>query len=262
MSCTRRARAGIGPALAGALVAVLLGACAATPVTDVPAGVEIDAEDLLIVDCLLPGQVRRLGTQLTYLSPRRPIKTSASICEIRGGEYVAHDRADFSTALKIWLPQAEEGDAEAQTYVGEIYEKGLGAEADYALAAAWYRRAVEQGSSRASINLGYLYYVDGNAEIFKVLAHPDRIRLIEELRRGEKDVNTLSDTLDLPSPRVSQHLGLLKLHRIVEERREGRHHFYHLVQPEFAAWIVEGRMTGVSESEINIARELWSAQTS
>ncbi len=105
-------------------------------------------------------------------------------------------------------------------------------------------------------------------EIFKVLAHPDRIRLIEDLRQGEKDVNTLSETLELPSPRVSQHLSLLKLHRIVAERREGRHHFYHLVQPEFAAWIVEGlefvegRMTGVSESEINIARELWSAQTS
>ena len=105
-------------------------------------------------------------------------------------------------------------------------------------------------------------------EIFKVLAHPDRIRLIEELREGEMDVNSLSETLELPSPRVSQHLSLLKLHRIVAERREGRHHFYHLVQPEFAAWIVEGlsfvegRMTGVSESEINIARELWTAQTS
>ena len=29
-------------------------------------------------------------------------------------------------------------------------------------------------------------------EVFKVLAHPDRIRLIEELRSGEKDVNTLA----------------------------------------------------------------------
>ena len=103
-------------------------------------------------------------------------------------------------------------------------------------------------------------------EIFKVLAHPDRIRLFEELRAGEKDVNTLSERLELPSPRVSQHLGLLRLHRIVSERREGRHHFYHLVQPEFAAWIVhgldyvEGRMTGITESEIDDARALWSAQ--
>lgn len=104
-------------------------------------------------------------------------------------------------------------------------------------------------------------------EVFKVLAHPDRIRLIEELRSGEKDVNTLADELDLPSPRVSQHLGLLRLHRMVEERREGRHHFYHLVQPQFAGWIIEGlnyiegRMTGISESDISSALKLWSVSS-
>jgi DNA-binding transcriptional ArsR family regulator len=102
------------------------------------------------------------------------------------------------------------------------------------------------------------------AEIFKIIAHPDRVRIIEELRAGEKDVKTLVDTLELPGPRVSQHLSLLRAHRIVEERRDGRHHYYHLIQPEIADWIVaganfiEGRMTGVSQSEINSARQLWS----
>jgi hypothetical protein len=74
-----------------------------------------NADDLLIIDCLLPGQVRRLGTYSTYLTARRPIKTSAVDCEIRGGEYVSFDRADYATALRIWLPIAESGDAEAQT---------------------------------------------------------------------------------------------------------------------------------------------------
>ena len=102
------------------------------------------------------------------------------------------------------------------------------------------------------------------AETFKIIAHPDRIRLIEELRADEKDVNTLSQILDLPGPRVSQHLSLMKAHRIVEERRDGRHHYYHLSQPEIADWIVdglafvEGRMTGVSRSSINAARKLWT----
>lgn len=106
------------------------------------------------------------------------------------------------------------------------------------------------------------------AEVLKVAAHPDRIRLIEELRGGEMDVNSLAEALELPGPRVSQHLSLLRLHRIVEERRDGRHHYYHLVQPEFARWLVEGlefvegRMTGISESEINTARQLWSVPAS
>ena len=114
------------------------------------------AEELFVVDCLLPGQIRKLG-RLTFLTPRRPVKTSAQDCAIRGGEYVAYDRADYRTALNIWLPQAQAGDQEAQTYVGEIYEKGLGLPPDYAVAVAWYRKAAEQGHTRAQINLGHLY---------------------------------------------------------------------------------------------------------
>lgn len=114
-------------------------------------------DKLFVVDCLLPGQIRKLGSQMTYLSPRRAVKTTAGDCEIRGGEYVAYDRANYATALRVWLPQAQQGDAEAQATVGEIYEKGLGGMADPALAAQWYRKAAEQGNSRAQINLGHLY---------------------------------------------------------------------------------------------------------
>jgi hypothetical protein len=98
-----------------------------------------------------------LGRSIVYLTPQRPIKTSAQDCEIRGGDYVAYDRSDYATALKVWLPLAKEGDAAAQTYVGEIYQKGLGVPPDYALAAEWYRRAADRRSERAQINLGYLY---------------------------------------------------------------------------------------------------------
>ena len=102
------------------------------------------------------------------------------------------------------------------------------------------------------------------AEVLRVIAHPDRIRIIEELRSGERDVNSLVDILVLPGPRVSQHLGLMRIHHIVEERREGRHHFYSLVHPEIAAWIVEGlnfvegHLSGLSPSDIKTARRLWT----
>lgn len=114
-------------------------------------------DELLIVDCLLPAKVKKLGSQMTYLAPRRPMKTSALDCEIRGGEYVAYDRANYRTALQVWEPLADEGDPKAQTYVGEIYEKGLGVAPDYALAASWYRKAAEQGFGPAQVNLGSLY---------------------------------------------------------------------------------------------------------
>ncbi len=116
-----------------------------------------DTNKLFVVDCLLPGQVRKLGSQMTYLSQRRPVRTSAADCEVRGGEYVAYDRADYASALKIWLPKAQEGDAAAQLYVGEIFEKGLGAQVDYQAAAQWYEKAANQGNFQAQLNLGHLY---------------------------------------------------------------------------------------------------------
>lgn len=115
------------------------------------------ADAFTIVDCQLPGQVRRLGTRMTFVSRRPAIKTPARDCAIRGGEYVAYDRADYQTALSVWLPAAEGGDAQAQTYVGDIYEKGLGTSPDYAKAAEWYRKAAQQGFAPAQIALGALY---------------------------------------------------------------------------------------------------------
>jgi len=134
---------------------LLLYACGTTPTNTTTDN--INPSDLLTVDCLLPPQVRQLGSHISYLSPRIAIRTSGAQCALRGGEYVAHDRADFRTALAVWLPLAQEGDPEAQTYVGEIHEKGMGTPASHELAAYWYQRAVEQNYSRAQINLGYLY---------------------------------------------------------------------------------------------------------
>src|SRR5688572_22426738 len=77
----------------------------------------VKRSDLEIVDCLLPGQVRQLGNS-TFLSQRRPIRTTTAECSIRGGEYVAYDRADIKQALRIWMQTAEGGDPEAQTKIG------------------------------------------------------------------------------------------------------------------------------------------------
>ncbi len=112
--------------------------------------------DLEIVDCLLPGQVRQLG-DTTYITARRPIHTTAANCRIRGGEYVAYDRANYKSALKVWMGAAEAGNAKAQNYVGEIFERGLGTSPDYAAAAIWYQKAADQGYGPALFNLGTLY---------------------------------------------------------------------------------------------------------
>lgn len=116
----------------------------------------VKRSDLEIVDCLLPGQVRQLGNT-SFLSQRRPIRTTTAECSIRGGEYVAYDRADLQSALRIWMQAAEGGDLEAQTNVGEIYERGMGIAPDYEAAAQWYQKAADKNYARALFNLGTMY---------------------------------------------------------------------------------------------------------
>jgi DNA-binding transcriptional ArsR family regulator len=104
------------------------------------------------------------------------------------------------------------------------------------------------------------------ADLLRLLAHADRLRLIEELRLGEKDVTGLAAALDLPATRVSQHLGLLRAYRLVEERRAGRSHYYRLANPQLAAWILDALpfidiRNRIDEAvHIDSVRALWSVQ--
>jgi len=118
---------------------------------------KLTAEQNLIVDCLLPGKVRQLGINRTYVSRKTPTKTSAIDCEIRGGDYVKLDRASLASSLNVWQQAASQGDPEAQYFVGEIFEKGVEQNPDYQLAITWYQRAAQQGFEPALISLGRLH---------------------------------------------------------------------------------------------------------
>ncbi|MEB3221312.1 MAG: metalloregulator ArsR/SmtB family transcription factor [Candidatus Sericytochromatia bacterium] len=104
--------------------------------------------------------------------------------------------------------------------------------------------------------------------LLSVLAHPARLQIVEELGLRELDVRALADTLGLSQPGVSQHLGLLRAHRLVSERREGRRVFYRLRRPELAAWLLEGLgflaepLASVEDRRqlMNAARATWSGE--
>lgn len=110
----------------------------------------IDA--MMVVDCLLPGQVRRSGA-MSYIGPRLPVKATAQLCAVRGGEYVAHDRATLKSSLAVWMEKAKGGDAQAQYYIGQIYEKGMDGAPDFQAAAEWYRKSAAAGSNEAKLSL-------------------------------------------------------------------------------------------------------------
>jgi len=66
------------------------------------------------------------------------------------------------------------------------------------------------------------------AELFKALAHPTRIRILELLRDGEKNVGELMAALRLEGSSVSQQLAILRMKNIVDTRKVGSTIYYRL----------------------------------
>ena len=61
---------------------------------------------------------------------------------------------------------------------------------------------------------------EDTARKLKALAHPMRLKLIEELMRGECCVGQVQKGLSISQPNVSQHLKTLKDAGLIECRRE------------------------------------------
>lgn len=64
------------------------------------------------------------------------------------------------------------------------------------------------------------------AELFRTLAHPARIQVLELLRQGERTVGELIPAVGLEPSHLSQHLGTLRRANIVQSRKKGSNVFY------------------------------------
>jgi DNA-binding transcriptional ArsR family regulator len=70
------------------------------------------------------------------------------------------------------------------------------------------------------------------ADFFKALAHPTRIRLLEMLVDGEKNVGELQLGLGPDAAAASQQLAILRMKNLVDTRREGTSIYYRLRDPQ------------------------------
>jgi DNA-binding transcriptional ArsR family regulator len=64
--------------------------------------------------------------------------------------------------------------------------------------------------------------------IFGALAEPNRRRILDQLRGGERPVGELVSALDVSQPAVSKHLRVLRQAGLVEVRGEAQRRLYRL----------------------------------
>ncbi|MBI4846951.1 MAG: winged helix-turn-helix transcriptional regulator [Nitrospirae bacterium] len=68
-------------------------------------------------------------------------------------------------------------------------------------------------------------------ELLKVVSHPARIAILDELSKGVKCVSDFQGFLEISQPNISQHLSALRLAGIIDFFIDGRLRCYFLKNP-------------------------------
>lgn len=71
----------------------------------------------------------------------------------------------------------------------------------------------------------------------KLLAHPERLRILDALRREAECVCHLEALLGKPQPYVSQQLRLLRDAGLLADEKRGQNVFYRLADPAVRLWL-------------------------
>ena len=71
-----------------------------------------------------------------------------------------------------------------------------------------------------------------HADMCKVFSHPARLMILNLLRKAERSVAEIAETLDIPFGTVSPHLLMMKRRRVLLSRREGTQIFYRIANPK------------------------------
>jgi len=73
------------------------------------------------------------------------------------------------------------------------------------------------------------------AEILRALGNPVRLRIVALLSgAGETTVGALTEALELPQSSISRQLSWLRLHELVDVRRDGSFSYYSITMPQLA----------------------------
>ncbi|MDO7711280.1 MAG: SPOR domain-containing protein [Pseudomonadota bacterium] len=70
----------------------------------------------------------------------------------------AYQQQDYQAALNAWNRGAQQGDADAEYNLGQLYRLGQGVKISYPAAQSYYLKAAKKNHPLAQLNLGTMYY--------------------------------------------------------------------------------------------------------
>ncbi|HEY53288.1 MAG TPA: winged helix-turn-helix transcriptional regulator [Caldilineae bacterium] len=93
------------------------------------------------------------------------------------------------------------------------------------------------------------------AQRLKLMAHPERLRMLDILRRSPECVCHLEALMGRPQPYISQQVRLLHRAGVLQSEKRGQNTFYRVSNPEMLAWLSQV-LGPVPEVERGIHRPL------
>ena len=73
------------------------------------------------------------------------------------------------------------------------------------------------------------------AELLKAIAHPTRLKILDELKGGKKCVTDIKELIDVSQPNLSQHLKILRQAEVIAYKEEGNRRCYYLVKKNISS---------------------------
>lgn len=70
-----------------------------------------------------------------------------------------------------------------------------------------------------------------NASIYRLLANPNRLEILNLLKIQELNVTQLVKLVKIRKSNISQHLSILRKLKLVKVRRTGKNAFYKIIDP-------------------------------
>ncbi len=109
---------------------------------------------------------------LSYSQPKAPapqptsaIQAARALAEkgdvdaaLKLGDYIVALFGNTAESIQWYRMAADEGSAEGQFKLGDIYYNGKGVPKDHTEAMKWFRKAADAGNVRAQITLGFMYH--------------------------------------------------------------------------------------------------------
>lgn len=108
---------------------------------------------------------------------------------------------------------------------------------------------------KARQHVGDVRGMEGTAEIFAILGDPTRVRVLTALRPGELCVSDLAAATGVNRSTVSHQLRVLRAHRLVERRRQGKV-VYYAIADEHVEALMDMASAHVAEEAVSSAEAL------